>query len=105
CDVDVLLDVPDRAHHAHARAHDAVGPRAGSLDLVDDRLDLRLGGGLLHHDHHRLILSLTPGSCGSPGWAGRERGRIAPRGWRSVLVEDPGAAACTRSRPGASRSA
>jgi hypothetical protein len=31
--------------------------RAGSLDLLDDRLDLIGGRGLLHHDHHLLILS------------------------------------------------
>jgi hypothetical protein len=34
---------------------------AGSFDLLDDRSNLILGGGLLHHDHHLLILSPTPG--------------------------------------------
>ncbi len=56
-DAGVLLDVADRADHGHARAVNAVRARARPLDLLDDRLDLLLGRGLLHHDHHRFILS------------------------------------------------
>ena len=52
-DADVLLDVADRADHGHARALDAVRERAGTLDLLDDRVDLLVGRGLLHDDHHR----------------------------------------------------
>ena len=66
-DAGVLLDVADRADHGHARARAAMGARAGSLDLLNDRLDLLGGRGLLHHDHHRLILSLTPGISGADG--------------------------------------
>jgi hypothetical protein len=57
----VLLDVADRADHGHARAPAAMGERAGALDLLNDGADLLVGRGLLHHDHHRFILSLTPG--------------------------------------------
>ena len=60
-DARVLLDVADRADHGHARAGDAVRARACSLDLGYDRLHLLLGGGLLHDNHHRLILSLRLG--------------------------------------------
>src|SRR5271156_6747094 len=60
-DVDVLLDVTDRPDHRHTRAGAAMRACADSLDLLDDRLDLVLGCGLLHHDHHLLILSPTPG--------------------------------------------
>src|SRR6202020_1393012 len=56
---DVLLDVSDRADHGHARTSAAVSERARSLDFLDDRVDLLLGRGLLHYDHHRLILSTT----------------------------------------------
>ena len=56
-DVDVLLDVADRADHGQARALDRVRERAGALDLLDDRVDLLIGRGLLHDDHHLLILS------------------------------------------------
>jgi hypothetical protein len=38
-----------------------MGARAGSLDLVDDRLHVLLGGGLFHYDHHQFILSLRLG--------------------------------------------
>jgi hypothetical protein len=38
-----------------------MGERADTLNLVDDRVDLLVGRGLLHDDHHRFILSLTPG--------------------------------------------
>ena len=58
-DAGVLLDVADRADHRHARALAAVGARAGSLDLAYDRLDLLVGRGLFHHDHHLRFLSST----------------------------------------------
>jgi len=57
-DAGVLLDVSDRADHGHARAVDRVRQRPRPLDFLDDRLDLLLGRGLLHHDHHRFILSM-----------------------------------------------
>jgi hypothetical protein len=56
-DVDVLLDVADRADHVQARALDAVSARAGSLDPLDDGPHLLLRRSLLHHYHHRFILS------------------------------------------------
>jgi len=59
-DGDVLLDVADRADHGHARATGAMGECAGSLDLGYDRVDLIIGRGLFHDDHHRFILSTAP---------------------------------------------
>ena len=85
-DVDVLLDVADRPDHGQARALDRVGERPGSLDLLDDRLDLLGGRGLLHHDHHRFILS-----CYAWSFTYRpcERGVVHARVRRSVRTSDP----------------
>src|SRR5262249_2933977 len=61
-DAGILLDVADRTDHGHPRTAAAMGDRARALDLLDDRIHLLLGGGLLHHNHHLFILSATPGS-------------------------------------------
>ncbi len=65
-DVDVLLDVADRADYGQPGALDRVRDRAGMLNFLYDRVNLLIACGLLHHDHHRFFLSITPGMLEVP---------------------------------------